>query len=112
MASKTIPRALRLSSRVAVPRRTFTSAVRARPTVAPVAAVRSPVTVPARGVKTIDFAGTKEDVYGEHCRFRPVLFQTNLNRACRLASREAPGILQGRNPCSHRLRLPGPRSGP
>lgn len=68
MASKTIPRALRLSSRVAVPRRTFASAVRARPSVAPAAAaVRSPVTVPARGVKTIDFAGTKEDVYGEHC---------------------------------------------
>lgn len=65
MASKTIPRALRLSTRVAVPRRTFVSAARARPSAATASAVRSPVTVPARGVKSIDFAGTKETVYGK-----------------------------------------------
>lgn len=63
MASKTLPRALRLSTRVAVPRRTLVTAARARPSLAaPVQ--RSPVVVPARGVKTIDFAGTKETVYG------------------------------------------------
>jgi ketol-acid reductoisomerase len=70
MASKTLPRALRLSTRVAVPRRTFVTAVRARPSAATASAARSAVVVPVRGVKTIDFAGTKEKVYGEspHCK--------------------------------------------
>ncbi|EEA19196.1 Bifunctional acetohydroxyacid reductoisomerase [Talaromyces marneffei ATCC 18224] len=63
MASKTIPRALRLSSRVAVPRRTFVSAVRARPSAATASVPRAPAAVTARGIKTIDFAGTKETVY-------------------------------------------------
>lgn len=66
MASKTIPRALRLSTRVAVPRRTFVSAIRARPSAATASINRSPVTVPARGIKNIDFAGTKETVYGKN----------------------------------------------
>lgn len=63
MASKTIPRALRLSTRVAVPRRTFVSVTRARPSAA--TATRAPAAVTARGIKTIDFAGTKETVYGK-----------------------------------------------
>jgi len=65
MASKTIPRALRLSTRVAVPRRTFVSVSRARPSAATASVTRAPAAVTARGVKTIDFAGTKETVYGE-----------------------------------------------
>lgn len=64
MASRTVPRALRLSARVAAPRRTFVTAVRARPSAATATAARSPVVVPTRGVKTIDFAGTPEVVYG------------------------------------------------
>merc|ERR1712093_37269 len=32
-------------------------------------------------------------------------------RARRLAGPEAPGVLQERHPCPHRLRLPGPRTG-
>lgn len=66
MASKTLPRALRLSTRVAFPRRSLVTAARARPALAAAPAARSPVVVPARGVKTIDFAGTKETVYGEY----------------------------------------------
>lgn len=65
MASKTIPRALRLSSRVAVPRRTFVSAVRARPSAATASVTRAPAAVTTRGIKNIDFAGTKETVYGK-----------------------------------------------
>jgi len=51
----------------AVPKRSFTSALTARPTVA--AAARAPFTGPVqqqtRGIKTIDFAGTKEQVFGK-----------------------------------------------
>jgi hypothetical protein len=66
MASRTFSRALRspLAKQLSAPaRRTFVSALNAstRPTVTR-AAVASAQQV--RGVKTIDFAGTKEDVYG------------------------------------------------
>lgn len=66
MASRTFSRALRspLAKQLSAPaRRTFVSALNAsaRPSVAR-AAVASAQQV--RGVKTIDFAGTKEDVYG------------------------------------------------
>ena len=72
MASKHSTRALRQLGKQlsAVPRtqqRTFVSAVNAaaRPALAP-AARRAAATsfVQTRGVKTVDFAGDKEDVYG------------------------------------------------
>jgi ketol-acid reductoisomerase len=72
MASRTASRALRSSLRQAakapaVQQRTFVSAVNAasRPALAqaPKAATSF---VQQRGVKTIDFAGHKEDVYGMH----------------------------------------------
>ncbi len=71
MASKTLARTLRTASKQkiaspSIPKRTFVSAVAVRPTIA--AAQRSAFTAPAqqqtRGVKTIDFAGTSEKVYG------------------------------------------------
>jgi ketol-acid reductoisomerase len=65
MASRTFSRALRLplAKQLSAPaRRTFVSALNAsaRPTVARAAIAPTQV----RGVKTIDFAGVKEDVYG------------------------------------------------
>jgi ketol-acid reductoisomerase len=63
MASKTLPRALRLSTRVPIPRRTLVTAARARPSLT-AAVQRNSVVAPVRGIKTIDFAGTKETVYG------------------------------------------------
>lgn len=77
-AARALPKALRgsavrgFSSRAsAVSRRTFVSAAAARPAVA--AASRSAFAAPAaqqtRGIKTIDFAGTKETVYGEFFPF-------------------------------------------
>jgi len=72
MASRTASRALRSSLRQAakapaVQQRTFVSAVNAasRPALAqaPKAATQF---IQQRGVKTIDFAGHKEDVYGMH----------------------------------------------
>jgi hypothetical protein len=65
MASRTFSRALRspLARQLSAPaRRTFVSAINAsaRPTARAVVASTQQV----RGVKTIDFAGTKEDVYG------------------------------------------------
>lgn len=68
MASRTLSRALRspLAKQLSAPaRRTFVSAINAsaRPTARTVAAASQQV----RGVKTIDFAGVKEDVYGMFC---------------------------------------------
>lgn len=71
MASRPASRALRqtarqLASAPAVQKRTFVSAlnaVRASATAAPRAAVSSQFQQ-VRGVKTMDFAGVKEDVYG------------------------------------------------
>jgi ketol-acid reductoisomerase len=67
MASRPVTRALRQTARqlVAAPaqKRTFVSALRAGVTAAPKAAVTSNFQQ-TRGVKTIDFAGTKETVYG------------------------------------------------
>ena len=72
MASRTATRALRSSLRQAakapaVQQRTFVSAVNAasRPALAqaPKAAQQF---VQQRGIKTVDFAGHKEDVYGMH----------------------------------------------
>jgi ketol-acid reductoisomerase len=78
MASKTFVRTLRAASKTKAPtqplqKRTFTSALAVRPAVAAVngrSAAQSPVQQQSRGVKTIDFAGTKEKVYGMlpgHC---------------------------------------------
>jgi ketol-acid reductoisomerase len=67
MASRPVTRALRQTARqlVAAPaqKRTFVSALRAGATAAPKVAV-TPSFQQRRGVKTIDFAGTKEVVYG------------------------------------------------
>jgi ketol-acid reductoisomerase len=67
MASRTFSRALRspLTKQLSAPaRRTFVSALNAsaRPAAARAVAAAQQV----RGVKTIDFAGTKEQVYGEY----------------------------------------------
>ncbi|CAI7659561.1 unnamed protein product [Penicillium glandicola] len=63
MASRGLPRALRLA-RVAAPRSVITAAL-PRPALAAAAALPrvSSVVTPVRGIKTIDFAGVKEDVY-------------------------------------------------
>jgi len=73
MASRSFSKALRspLGRQLASPtvqRRTFVSAINAavRPTaVAAARAVAAPAQQQVRGVKTIDFAGSKEDVWGE-----------------------------------------------
>jgi ketol-acid reductoisomerase len=73
MASKSFSKALRspLSRQLASPavqRRTFVAAaglVRASAVAASRAAAPAPARQQVRGVKTIDFAGSKEDVYGE-----------------------------------------------
>lgn len=71
MASRTASRALRSSLRQtvkapAVQQRTFVSAVNAasRPALAQAPKAAAPF-VQQRGVKTVDFAGHKEDVYGK-----------------------------------------------
>jgi ketol-acid reductoisomerase len=66
MASRTLSRAVRspLAKQLSAPaRRTFVSAINAsaRPTARAVAAATQQQ---VRGVKTIDFAGVKEEVYG------------------------------------------------
>lgn len=72
MASRNFSKALRPLARQlaspAVQQRTFVAAagaVRASAVAARVAA--APAKQQVRGVKTIDFAGSKEDVYGELC---------------------------------------------
>jgi ketol-acid reductoisomerase len=94
MASRTASRALRTSLRQAakapaVQQRTFVSAVNAasRPALAqaPKAATQF---IQQRGVKTVDFAGHKEDVYGMHQRKQRNLstqWLTLRDRARRLA---------------------------
>jgi hypothetical protein len=70
MAVKTFARTLRAASKQKISagslqKRGFSSALAARPAVAaPRAAFIAPVQQQTRGVKTIDFAGTKEKVYG------------------------------------------------
>lgn len=94
MASRTASRALRSSLRQAakapaVQQRTFVSAVNAasRPALAqaPKAATQF---IQQRGVKTIDFAGHKEDVYGMYsfrARSGKTQWLTIRDRARRLA---------------------------
>lgn len=71
MASRQAPRALRNAARqlAAAPaqKRTFVSAINAASRAAPKAAVSSQFQQ-TRGIKTIDFAGTKETVYGKDSR--------------------------------------------
>ena len=72
MSARPLSKALRASARnlsstaSTASRRSFVSLAAARPAVAaaPRAAVAGPFNQ-VRGVKTIDFAGVKEDVYGE-----------------------------------------------
>lgn len=70
MASKNLARTLRTATKQkatvpAISRRSFVSAVATRPLVA---ASRSSFVAPSqqqtRGLKTVDFAGVKEEVYG------------------------------------------------
>lgn len=115
MASKHASRALRNSLRqLASPRvqqRTFTAAVNgSRPALQK--AATSAFVQQTRGMKTVDFAGDKEVVYGEALQYR-VLHKVDADipfRARRLASRQAPGLLQERHPRSHRLRFARPWS--
>lgn len=73
MASKNASRALRASLRQLktpqVQQRTFVSAVNAasRPSLQPAVKAASGAFVQQRGVKTVDFAGDKELVYGMEC---------------------------------------------
>ena len=69
MASRTASRALRQTARQlatpAVQRRTLVTGLNAaRASAVAVPKVAAPVFSQTRGVKTIDFAGTKEKVYG------------------------------------------------
>lgn len=70
MAARTFSRAVRspLAKQLNAPaRRTFVSALKASSR--PVAARAVASTQQVRGVKTIDFAGVKEDVYGKFLNF-------------------------------------------
>lgn len=79
MASRTASRALRASARQlaapSVQRRTFVSALNAASKGVVAAAPRAAVLPKqqTRGIKTIDFAGVKEDVYGSLLQFRLLL---------------------------------------
>ena len=73
MASKNFSRALRAATKqkITAPSgqtRSFVSAVATRPVVAAAQrpAFKSPSSQQSRGVKTIDFAGSKETVFGAH----------------------------------------------
>lgn len=95
MASRTLSRAFRspLTKQLSAPaRRTFVSALNAsaRPTArAAVAAAQQQV----RGVKTIDFAGVKEDVYGIFYYRQSLGLKTNkICRASGLARCKTSGI--------------------
>lgn len=129
MASRNASRALRSSlaqlAKPAVQRRTFVVAANAVRSAAPKAAVSTSFQQ-TRGVKTIDFAGTTEKVYG--MTFSLTIYTSiadHLYRARRLAKREAPReslfarkkyfepvfadkiteLLQERHSCPHRIRI-------
>ena len=75
MASRTFSRALRspLARQLSTPaRRTFVSAINASARRTARAAVGP--AQQTRGLKTIDFAGTKEDVYGTLYNFTSILY--------------------------------------
>ena len=100
MASKTFVRSLRAASKQKLSsqplqKRTFTSALAIRPVVA--ANTRAPQIAPAqqqtRGVKTIDFAGHKEAVYGKRVSYTLSRLLT-LYRARGLAERKAAGKIR------------------
>lgn len=68
MAARNCTKALRPLARLATPavqRRTFVAAANAARASVAVKAVAGPARQQVRGVKTMDFAGHKEDVYGE-----------------------------------------------
>jgi ketol-acid reductoisomerase len=76
MASRTFGTSLRAASKAKVPfqsfpRRSFVSALAARPALTTLAkaALTPSIRQQTRGVKTIDFAGHKETVYGERSEF-------------------------------------------
>jgi hypothetical protein len=92
MASRNFSRALRspLTKQLSAPaRRTFVSALNAsaRPSARVVASAQQ-----VRGVKTIDFAGTKEVVYGMYGQTYLKLATNTRFREGRLAGCKAPGI--------------------
>ena len=70
MASKNLSRALRAASRQkltapAIPKRSFVTSLPTRPAVAAAARVAAAPLQQTRGVKTVDFAGHKEKVFGK-----------------------------------------------
>lgn len=97
MASRAVPRALRLA-RVAVPR-TGISAALPRPALAAAAAVPrvSVGAAPVRGFKSIDFAGTKEPVYEREDWPREKLQEYLKNETLALIGYGSQGHGQGLN---------------
>ena len=98
MASRGFTKALRAASRQKLPsqqiqRRTLTSFLGARPAIAatPRAAFAGPIQQQVRGVKTIDFAGHKEQVFGELRRLDYVEAALTRPRTRGLATRETSG---------------------
>ena len=88
MASKSFGKTLRAASAaraptLAVPRRGFTSVLAARPASAKLtrAQLPGPIQVQTRGVKTIDFAGSKETVFGNDIASEAIRSATD--RYCR-----------------------------
>jgi ketol-acid reductoisomerase len=93
MASRGFSKALRATSRQKLPsqsfqRRTLTSSFGARPgvAVAPRATFAGPIQHQVRGVKTIDFAGHKEQVFGQYASLDYVVAILTNIRARRLAT--------------------------
>ena len=121
MASKTFARTLRTASKQKLStqplqKRTFSSALATRP--AAVAAVRTAFAGPVqqtRGVKTIDFAGHKEQVFEREDWPREKLLVSLIHKffSARESMLTSPvGILQERHTCIDRLWLPRSRSRP
>ncbi|EZF14326.1 ketol-acid reductoisomerase, mitochondrial [Trichophyton rubrum D6] len=102
MAARPLARAVarQLSqSASAVSRRSFVAAASSRPTLvaASRAAIASPVTQQIRGVKTIDFAGTKETVYEREDWPREKLLEYFKNDTLALIGYGSQGHGQGLN---------------
>lgn len=102
MASRSFSKALRspLGRQLASPavqRRTFIAAMGALRTTALAGPRTAPAAQQVRGVKTMDFAGSKETVYGRRRIPRNAVADRVADRcspkfrACRLAQGEAPG---------------------
>jgi ketol-acid reductoisomerase len=98
MASRGFSKALRAASKQKLPsqsfqRRSLASLLGARPATAivPRATFAGKIQQQVRGLKTIDFAGHKEQVFGQSALLDYVVAILTNIRARRLAAREAPG---------------------